>query len=408
MAEVLEPQEVRTSGGGVDRTRFTVERLSRLEQVHVLETEWRDLAEHTDPPLTVFSSWDWVVTWYEHFRPHKELCLLTVRDDAGRLVGVAPSSFTRLGLPRPRLLYLLGSGHALTEYVDAVLHRDVAEAAATALFEAFDATRNEWDLLGMPRLDACGALARSVCRLGPAHGYRVFVDQHGCIRRRLPDTWPEFQASLSKSMRDNINNYANRLHRDGHQDELVVVETLPEMDAALDSFFELHRRRARASKRYRHHDKFGTLKRRKFLRAVVHRLAERGQAWVCFLRVGGRPVAAQLCFVDRDRLYPYYSGFDPEWWAYGVMVTLTRRCIEHAIARGIRQLDLMAGPYQDKRRWGGNMEPLVDLTLASRRWGSRATFALFRIYKAKRTLGTRRILKGAAPAPPIERYPLAS
>jgi hypothetical protein len=62
----------------------------------------------------------------------------------------------------------------------------------------------------------------------------------------------------------------------------------------------------------------------------------------------------------------------------------------------------MAGPNQDKRRWGGEPTPLVDLTMASTRWWSRATFALFRIYKAKRTLGTGRIL-----ATPLDSYPLA-
>jgi len=40
--------------------------------------------------------------------------------------------------------------------------------------------------------------------------------------------------------------------------------------------------------------------------------------------------------------------------------------------------------------------------MASTRWRSRATFALFRIYKAKRTLGTGRIL-----ATPLDSYPLA-
>ena len=51
--------------------------------------------------------------------------------------------------------------------------------------------------------------------------------------------------------------------------------------------------------------------------------------------------------------------------------------------------------------------PLVDLTMASTRWRSRATFALFRIYKAKRTLGTGRILRAALLATPLESYPIA-
>ena len=45
--------------------------------------------------------------------------------------------------------------------------------------------------------------------------------------------------------------------------------------------------------------------------------------------------------------------------------------------------------------------------MASTRWRSRATIALFRIYKAKRTLGTGRILRAALLATPLESYPIA-
>jgi CelD/BcsL family acetyltransferase involved in cellulose biosynthesis len=128
---------------------------------------------------------------------------------------------------------------------------------------------------------------------------------------------------------------------------------------------------------------------------VVHRLAEHGQVWLCLLNVAGRPVAVQICIVDRERLYPYYSGFDPDWWAYGVMLTLTRRCIERAIERGLQHLDLMAGATQDKLRWGGEVEPLLDLVLANPRWRSRVAFALFRVYKTRRALGRTRVLKGS-------------
>jgi hypothetical protein len=267
-------REVQTRGGCVRHAGLRVARLRHLEEIHALQTQSRELAANAALPVRVFSSWDWVVRWYEHFRPREDLCLLTVHDDQDRLVGVAPFSFTRLGALRPRLLYLLSPGHALTEYVDAVLHRDVADAAATALFDALDAARSEWDLLGMPVLDARGPLAQAACRLGTARGYCVFADEHGCVRRALPVTWQAFYASLPKSRKDNVNNYVNRLRRDGHREEFVVVDQPSEMDSALDGLFELHRRRARTSDRHRHHDKFAPPKHRQFLRTVV-RIRER-------------------------------------------------------------------------------------------------------------------------------------
>jgi CelD/BcsL family acetyltransferase involved in cellulose biosynthesis len=354
----------------------------------------------------VFQSWEWVASWYEHFGRDKQLQLLVARAADGKLVGVAPCSRSRGGLFR--LLHLLGRGNDLTEYVQILAHPDYAQPVTRLVLDAWDRAADQWDLLVLPSVPEDSRFLASLRRQADARGYLLSEETHVRMSRSLPGSWEQFYRSLSKSMKDNVNNYVNRLRRAGHREEFVVVETLPEVEAALDGFFELHRRRSQTSKqRYQHHDKFADPKHRQFLRAAVRRLAARGQVWVCFLRVDDRPVAAQICFVDRDRLYPYYSGFDPQWWAYGVMVTLTRRCIERAIARGIPELDLMAGPYQDKRRWGGEPEPLVDLTLASPRWRSRASFALFRVYKARRTLGTGRILAAAALAAPLESYALA-
>jgi CelD/BcsL family acetyltransferase involved in cellulose biosynthesis len=386
-----------TAGAGA---RLAVERLTTLEDLHALREEWQALSAAA-APTSVFSSWTWVVSWFEHFRPRGQLLVLIVRDPDGRLVGIAPCSFSAPSPVGPRVLYLLGSGHALTEYVDAVLHREWADEAARAVVGALLAACAEWHLLGLPAVPGDSPLLRHAQELALARGCRVFVDEYTRAVRPLPDSWPEFYRSLRKSMKDNVNNYVNRLRREGREDTFVLVEDPAQLDGALDVFLDLHRRRSRARGRFEHHDKFATAPSRAFLRTVVRRLGAGGGVWVCLLEVDGRPVAAQICLVDGGRLYAYYSGHDPEWWQYGVMLVLTRRCIEAAIARGLTELDLLAGAYQDKLRWGARPEPLVDVAIAHRGLGSRLAFGLFRRYKrGYRTLGTARVLDPAVtPAP---------
>jgi CelD/BcsL family acetyltransferase involved in cellulose biosynthesis len=60
------------------------------------------------------------------------------------------------------------------------------------------------------------------------------------------------------------------------------------------------------------------------------------------------------------------------------MMILTRRCIERAIDRGYRELDLLLGPDQEKQRWGATPGPVFNLALASPRMRSRAAFHLYR------------------------------
>jgi CelD/BcsL family acetyltransferase involved in cellulose biosynthesis len=101
-------------------------------------------------------------------------------------------------------------------------------------------------------------------------------------------------------------------------------------------------------------------------------------------------VASQLCLAYQGRLYLYYSGFDPAWARHGVMMVLTRRCIERAIAHGYRELDLLLGLDQEKQRWGAAPSPVFNLALSNPRLRSRTAFHLYRARRATDTWMTRR------------------
>jgi CelD/BcsL family acetyltransferase involved in cellulose biosynthesis len=217
----------------------------------------------------------------------------------------------------------------------------------------------------------------------------------------LPDSWDALYGSLGRNMRKHIRKFANRLHREGHQEELFIPDKPSQVDFAIDLFIDLHRRRAQAETGRRHADRFATPEREAFLRAVGRRFAERGEFLPCVLLVNGAPVAVQLCFAYRETFFPYYSGYDPSWAHYGVMMNLFRRCIELAIQRGCTRLDLMLGMDQEKLRWGGEPRRVVDLCLASPRLRSRAALALYHA-RASATAVRASLRGGAPPLAPYE------
>src|SRR5262245_7656565 len=90
-----------------------VERLTRLDELRGLRGAWDKLL-HEAESTSVFQTWEWVTTWYEHFGSDQDMFVLTVRDGQGRLVGLAPFSLSRRG--GVRVLHLLGLKSTLTEY----------------------------------------------------------------------------------------------------------------------------------------------------------------------------------------------------------------------------------------------------------------------------------------------------
>src|SRR5262249_45065033 len=106
---------------------LAVQCLTRLDELRGLRKEWDDLVRETES-ASIFQTWEWVTTWYEHLGSNRDILLLTVRDGQGRLVGLAPFSLSRRR--GGRVLHLLGFKNTLTEYFDATLHPDSADSAA--------------------------------------------------------------------------------------------------------------------------------------------------------------------------------------------------------------------------------------------------------------------------------------
>ncbi|PYM56064.1 MAG: hypothetical protein DMD79_22020, partial [Candidatus Rokuibacteriota bacterium] len=84
--------------------------LTTFPELLALRVEWEQLVDAADD-ATVFQSWVWVTSWYEHFGVGKDLWIFTVRDEQGRLVGLTPCSRSSSGVGGFRLLHLLGRGN---------------------------------------------------------------------------------------------------------------------------------------------------------------------------------------------------------------------------------------------------------------------------------------------------------
>ncbi|HVC33539.1 MAG TPA: hypothetical protein VNL16_08520 [Chloroflexota bacterium] len=75
--------------------------VDRLTTLHALRAEWDALLVAASP-ATVFQTWEWVTSWYEHFGRSAPLRVLAVRGDDGRLRGLAPCSLSTLAGGGPR------------------------------------------------------------------------------------------------------------------------------------------------------------------------------------------------------------------------------------------------------------------------------------------------------------------
>ncbi|MGD0524558.1 MAG: GNAT family N-acetyltransferase [Polyangiaceae bacterium] len=353
--------------------------LTTARALEELRGEWVGLLERTENDLP-FVLPEWAACWWEAFGQRGPLIgdslrVMTARDEAGKLVGLAPMMSTerpRLGPVRIRSLAFLGVDQFVSELrtpiVDPSYEGEVARAFASELL-----ADQGWDWISWDGLERGSTFARV---LEETMGLRWGAAETGNLLALAP-TWEDFRGGLKRNIKESLRHCYNSLKREGKTAHLVVAKTADEIQRALSAFFTLHTARAQQTGSVTHPDRFAPPPVRRFLEEVCARLAERGIARVLTLMVDDVPVASRVAFLLPNCLYLYYSGFDPAWGKYSVATTLVAEAIRYAIDLGLPRLHLSMGVDVSKSRWGPEMPVLYEAVTVRRRLSSRAALRLY-------------------------------
>ncbi len=304
-----------------------------------LRAEWNALL-HASPADTLFLTPEWQTTWWRYLGAG-ELLILVAREDAGRLVGLAPL-FKITSEPQ---LTLVGCVD-VSDYLDLIVHPDYADAVYPLFVQAL-AERGDWAEWSLCNVPADSPTLQRLPGLAHAHGWQVEeAHEDVCPVIPLPDDWEAYLASLNKHQRHEVRRKLRRLHDDAQYDYRVVRDG-PDLDAAVDHFFRLHR--------LSHHDKARFMDERMetFFRAIIATLSEAGHLELALLSIEQQPAAAMLNFRYGDRLLVYNSGYDPAYRPnLSSGIVLLSLCIQDAIGRGVRYFDFLQGDEEYKYRFG--------------------------------------------------------
>jgi CelD/BcsL family acetyltransferase involved in cellulose biosynthesis len=340
-----------------------------------LEEEWDALLERSHQP-SLFLTHAWVSTWWRVFGPGHALHLLTVRDDAGCMLGIAPCQ-VRTGAegfpPGTRVLMLLGQqGDTLAEELDCIAatgeEARVADAIARHLIASQPGT---WDVIHFERVRsdavAMPLLEAALSRAGLATQRQA---EQPSPYLTLPDAAESLLASCSKNFRSQLRSGRNRLAREGDVEVQIAGRDIDVGDA-FDTLVALHRARWGPDD-----GSFDTEAYVAFHRALCPRLLEAGRLLLVLLCVDGRAVAARYDFLFAERIWCFQGGWDPAYEKQRVGTILTAEVMRLGIEQGATEYAFLSGDDAYKRRWTSESRTLHDLVVWGR--GRRATWARLR------------------------------
>ena len=114
-----------------------------------LQTDWQDLMPRA-AKSSVFMSWEWQFTWWQHYGQGQALRLLVARR-GDCVVGILPLYLQRqtvLRLIPVRILRNVGTGgDTAPDDLDALIDAGCQDAVAASLVQAVFDCRRDWDLL---------------------------------------------------------------------------------------------------------------------------------------------------------------------------------------------------------------------------------------------------------------------
>ena len=327
-----------------------VEVVTSLDRARSIQDEWTELAVVCD--AGPFGHPAFALAWWEHLGKGR-LHLVTVRDGAGTLVGVAPFHVRSLGgLDVVRWL-----GHGLGTVGQLLIGRTKADVAST-IWEAVDPGRVALQLLEY-RHGGAGLLALRQGRWSVRAELRELcpvIDLRGVAGAAELLDRPD-----RRSLRKHLAKTDRRLERDSTKVSITRAETLAQIRDALPAVTAVYD--AAEAARPRQHLLRGPY--RPFLVAAMEDAARAGHLALLVADIDGEPAAFDLHLGIGSTASVWLGRHHPAAAAHSPGHLLLRAGVDWATAAGFDRLDLQLGGDEYKMRWAFETYDTIGVTAAA-------------------------------------------
>jgi CelD/BcsL family acetyltransferase involved in cellulose biosynthesis len=319
-----------------------------------LGDEWNDLLRRSMTNV-LFLTREWQKTWWRELGDG-DLWLLTMRDEAGRLQGIAPLFFGLGDLGRTEGAFV--GCREVSDYLDFIFARDFEAECYQALADALAGMDGlKWDVISLCNIPENSPTLTRLVEQSQARGWRTekkFEDVSPFIT--LPESFEAYLASLEGKERRELQ---RKLRRAGNEVQVTFTGDAAKLDQDVDDFLRLMVA-SMPSKA-----EFMTPRMAAFFHAIARAMFDAGWLSLSFLEVRGERAATYLDFIYDNAVLVYNSGLDPYKYAQlSPGQVLLGRLIERAIQEKRHVFDFLQGNEEYKYKLGGKDQNLYTLYIS--------------------------------------------
>lgn len=309
----------------------------------------------------VFSSWEWLSSWWKHFGQDRKLRILMIEED-GQVIAAAPLMCSRYNFAWiGNLTKVEFVGSPQSDYNSFTLVRK--ELKCMRLFlDYLKSNHSDWDcfeLRDVPESTTTLKLLRDISREEPSEEKIIERVTFVCPYIRLPNSVDEFMRRMKGDMRRNLRRRMRRLSEQ-YEVKVKTQKDFGSIREAMNAFYELHQKRWGTKGMM---GVFADEALRNFHYDIASYFNENGWLRLYVLTADDKPIASIYSFNYRVKKYEYLTGFDPEFSRYGVGNLLRMHVAEECIREGIEEYDLMRGDEPYKSFWSAEARKNFEVRL---------------------------------------------
>lgn len=286
-----------------------------IEGFQGLREDWNELYNECHS-TTIFSSWDWMFTWWEVFNKsiNSQLFILTLYENK-KLIGLAPFHINETfpkSLVQGRTLCFIGCGEEaqdkiVSQYSDFIVKPENKEKMISSVSRYLYESKNKWDfadfqfLLEGSFISECfGSQKYKVSTNLSLYGNRFYIPEM--------KNFDDFQNQMGNRWSKMLKKKSRKLDNDGQ----ITIESSSDIESAKNAFkklVDMH------EARWENRSVVGIFESdlfNEFHLKILERLVSQKKAFINTLCLDGEALASYYYFIDKSQIHYYQSGFYSE------------------------------------------------------------------------------------------------
>ena len=294
---------------------FQLRLIGSTSDFHALEEEWNKLYDRCEK-CTIFSSWDWMYTWWDVFKDqlNTKLTLLCFYNN-NRLIGIAPfqivSSFPK-SLVQGNTLCFLGSGEVkndqiVSQFLDFIVEPGMETKMTDAVSNYLVDNKSKWHFADFEFLLKDSLISQ--CFRSDKSGIHRKEVEYG-VRFSVPEmvNFEYYKSQMGKRWKKMYLKKSRILSKDGAV-KVTTIDTFESINPAFNLLAEMH------EARWKNRTKRSIFKSPHFCNfhlKVMKRLLPKDKVFIKTLYLDDEALASYYCFTDKSHIHYYQSGFYTE------------------------------------------------------------------------------------------------